>query len=285
MGERFGPALRLTPASLPKRSLSLGRGSRGKDRQNHGGQNHLGCGPAILRGESTVRFGASLADFASRILDFRFSSRRLFLAPRQTLPAVALSLSLLVSPTVLWADSLWSDSTRPMFADKRGTSVGDILTIIVQENNSTSKDNNTKTSKTSGVDASISSFLYSPAASGLLTKGGTMPALKFDSKNAFDGGGAIKNSENIIARIAVRVIDVLPNRNLVIEGSRDTAFSGEAQTIVLRGVVRPEDIAANNTIYSYNVADSTIRFVSKGTLTDSQKKGWVNKIWDKISPF
>jgi flagellar L-ring protein FlgH len=220
-----------------------------------------------------------------RMSDAGLCSKGFFRAPREVLPVLALGLGLLASPTTMWADSLWTDSARPMFADKRGTSVGDILTIIIQESNSTSKDNNTKTSKKSGVDASISSFLYSPGASGLLTKGGSLPALKFDSKTDFDGGGAINNSEKIIARIAVRVIDVLPNRNLVIEGSRDTAFSGEEQTIVLRGVVRPEDIAANNTVYSYNVADSTIRFVAKGTLTDSQKKGWFTKIWDKVSPF
>jgi flagellar L-ring protein precursor FlgH len=83
----------------------------------------------------------------------------------------------------------------------------------------------------------------------------------------------------------VRVIDVLPNRNLVIEGTRETAFSGEQQTAILRGTVRPEDIAANNTIFSYNVADATIKFVSKGTISDNQRKGWFTKIWEKLTPF
>jgi flagellar L-ring protein precursor FlgH len=172
-----------------------------------------------------------------------------------------------------------------MIGDKRAHGVGDILTIIVQENSSTTKDNNTKTSKTSGVDASISSFLYSPLASGLLTKGGSLPALKFNAKNDFNGGGQINNTEKIVAKIAVRVIDKLPNRNLVIEGTRRSAFSGETQDIVLRGVVRPEDIAANNTLFSYNVADATITFLSKGSLSNTQKKGWFTRVWDKVSPF
>ena len=172
-----------------------------------------------------------------------------------------------------------------MIGDKRAHSVGDILTIIVQENTSTTKDNTTKTSKTSGVDASVSTFFYSPAASGLLTKGGTMPALKFNSKNDFNGGGQINNSEKIVAKIAVRIVDKLPNRNLVIEGTRRSAFGGETQDAVLRGIVRPDDIAPNNTIFSYNVADATITFVSKGSLTSSQKKGWFNRIWDKVTPF
>lgn len=196
-----------------------------------------------------------------------------------------LAAGMVIAPRVQ-ADSLWREATvKPMFSDKRAVSPGDILTIIVQENNSTAKDSNTKTSKSSGLDASISSFLYSPAASGLLTKGGTLPAMKMKNQSDFAGGGSINNSEKITARIAVRVVDVLPNRNLIIEGSRQTVFSGETQDMILRGVVRFDDVAANNTVYSYNVADASIRFVSKGGVTDSQKKGWFTGFWDKVSPF
>lgn len=206
------------------------------------------------------------------------------LRPFQTIALIGLS-SLLLGPRVP-ADSLWKDAVaRPMLADKRASSVGDLLTVVVQENNSASKDKNTKTSKSAGMDASIAAFLYGPAASGLLTKGGQMPALKYSSKNDFEGGGAINNSERIIARIGVRVIDVLPNRNMVIEGSRETAFSGEQQTIVLRGVVRPEDISSANSIFSYNISDAAIKFVSKGALSDSQRKGWFSRVWDKVTPF
>ncbi len=193
----------------------------------------------------------------------------------------------LLLPLAASADSLWVDEVaRPMFADKRAGNVGDLLTVVVQENNSASKDKNTKTSKTSNMDAAVATFLYSTAAAGgFMTKNGQMPALKYNYKNDFEGGGAINNSESIVARIGVRVVDVLPNRNLVIEGTRETAFSGEQQTIVLRGVVNPDNITAGNTVLSQNIADATIKFVSKGALSDSQRKGWFNKIWDKISPF
>jgi flagellar L-ring protein precursor FlgH len=172
-----------------------------------------------------------------------------------------------------------------MFADKRACRVGDIVTILVQENTTATKDNTTKTSKQSSVDAAIASFLYSPAASGLMTKGGTMPTLKFSNKSDFTGGGSINNSQQIVASVAVRVIDVLPNGNLVIEGTRESAFSGEQQTVVLRGTIRRDDILANNTIYSYNISDATIKIVSKGTITDAQRKGWFHRLWDKLSPF
>jgi flagellar L-ring protein precursor FlgH len=78
---------------------------------------------------------------------------------------------------------------------------------------------------------------------------------------------------------------VLPNGNLVVEGRRHTAFSDEKQDAVLRGTIRYDDIMANNTIYSYNVADASIQFVSHGTITNSQRKGWFNRFWDKVNPF
>jgi flagellar L-ring protein precursor FlgH len=183
-------------------------------------------------------------------------------------------------------DSLWNARTSSsIISVHRARAVGDILTVLVQENNTATKENKTSTAKSSSVDASIASFLYSPAASGLLTKGGKLPAMKMSGANNFDGGGKINNSETITANIAVRVIDVLPNGNLVIEGSRKTSFSGETQEAVLRGVIRFDDIQANNTVYSYNIADATIKYVSNGAVTDSQKKSWFTKVWDKVSPF
>jgi flagellar L-ring protein precursor FlgH len=184
------------------------------------------------------------------------------------------------------AQSLWKENvSRSMISDKRAAAVGDILTIIVQENNTASKDNSTQTAKQSSIDAAIKTFLYSPEASGLLTHNGKMPALQTEAKQSFQGSGKISNNEKVTARIAVRVIDALPNGNLVIEGTRQIAFSGESQDAILRGVVRKEDIAANNTIFSYNIADATIKYVAKGTISDNTRKGWFTKIWEKVTPF
>ena len=197
-----------------------------------------------------------------------------------------LAFLILNSPTPLPAQSLWkTDSSKAIIADKRAGAVGDLITILVQENNTASKDNSTSTAKKSSIDASIAKFLYSPAGSSLLTKNGQFPALNLTSSQDFDGGGKISNSEKITAKITVRVMDVLPNGNLVLEGRRSTSFAGETQEAVLRGVVRVEDIAPNNTLYSYNIADATIKYVSTGTITDNQRKGWFTRVWEKVTPF
>jgi flagellar L-ring protein precursor FlgH len=214
----------------------------------------------------------------SSVCDMKFNEPNL---------AVLVAIATLAAvPLPATSQSLWQDSTsKAMFADKRASRVGDLITIVVQENTTANKNNETTTKKTASMDAAITAFLYSPAASGLLTKGGTLPALKYSSANTFDGGGTIANSEQIVSQVTVRVIDVLPNRNMVIEGTRETAFGGEKQNVVLRGIVRPEDVAFNNTVFSYNVADAKIQIITKGAITDSQRKGWFTKIWDKLSPF
>ncbi len=190
------------------------------------------------------------------------------------------------TPAVLVAsDSLWRDDSKPILADKKANRVGDIVTIVVQQSSSTSKNNSTKTAKKSSVDASLDTFLYSPKGSSFLTKGGQMPAVKWGSNSDFSGGGSIDNSEKIVDRITVRVVDTLPNGNLVLEGARQTLASGEKQDVTLRGTVRPEDILANNTVFSHSLADATLRYASKGSLTDSQKKGFLTKVWDKFTPF
>ena len=112
-----------------------------------------------------------------------------------------------------------------------------------------------------------------------------MPAVQYNSDLKHDGSGAINNSEAIIAHVAVKVVDVLPNHNLLVEGKRETSFAKEHQTIVLHGIVRPEDIQPGNTVLSYNVADATISITGSGTVSDATRKGWFTQIWDKVNPF
>ena len=196
------------------------------------------------------------------------------------LTATCASLVLLAGN--LPAQSLWRDDiSRPMVADKRAAGIGDILTIVVSETTTATKNNETKTSKQSSWSAAVSSFLFP----GFAQYKGSTPAIDYTSNLKHDGAGAINNSESIVAHVAVKVVDVLPNHSLVIEGKRETSFSGEKQTIVLHGVVRAEDVGSDNTVLSYNVADATIQITGKGTVTDSQNKGWFTRILDKVNPF
>lgn len=205
---------------------------------------------------------------------------------------VMLTAITLIATAAARSDSLFApEFHRTLIADKKGHSVGDIITVIVQESNTTTKDSSTQTSKASEITAAIKSFFFSPTASTLLTKKNRstgareLPALDVSSENKFNGGGKINNSETILSRFGVRVVDVLPNETVIVEGTRQTSFSGESQKITLRGTLRVYDITPNNSVFSYNLADVSIKFESAGAVSNSQRKGWFTKAWDVLTPF
>ena len=187
------------------------------------------------------------------------------------------------------ADSLWTKETAvSLFADHKANRVGDIITVLVMESNSASRNTSTKTEKKSDLSASISSFINGNFQDKLFPGGGAnvqKPELATTSQSKFEGKGAVNNSGALNSRFAVRVVDVLSNKNLIIEGVRRTSFSGESQTIVLRGTVRPQDVTPVNTVYSYHLADVSIALKDEGSVSDVQKKGWFSKLWSKITPF
>lgn len=197
-----------------------------------------------------------------------------------------LTALLLLLPVAAQSQSVWPEANvSSIVADKRSLNVGDIITISVSENSTANKNNSTATERKSSLSAAITAFLYPAGATSLLTKSGQLPAMAYNSDAVHNGSGTISDSETIVAQIAVRIIDVMPNGNLVVEGKRETSFSMEHQTIVLRGVVRPDDVQSDNTVFSYNVADATIQILGRGTVSDGQDKGWFTRIWDKINPF
>jgi len=198
---------------------------------------------------------------------------------------LSLSASLLVCSGTVSADSLWTEASVSPLADRRALAIGDLLSVIVPEFNTATQNQTKKTQNESSNDDSINQFLFKPENMKFMTKGGMFPGMNASSKTDFNGGGQVQNSDSINSRFTVRVVDALPNGNLLIEGRRSTSFSGEGQTIVLRGTVRRVDVAADNTILSHQLADLTLRFDGTGSVNDSQKRGWFGKVWDKVNPM
>jgi len=187
-------------------------------------------------------------------------------------------------PVTASAASLWPTDggrQRPMIADPKAAATGDILTIVVSEAVAATNSQSTKSSRDSSITDAVSSFIYPNLGS----HKGSMPSLSLSGKAAYDGGGDISNTQSLVARAAVLVTDVLPNGNLVIEGMRVVTFSGETQYVVLHGLVRPVDIAPDDTIQSSNIANARVEFYSQGQLTDAQKRGWFANLYEKLRPF
>ncbi len=181
------------------------------------------------------------------------------------------------------ADSVWpANNNRGMLADSRASRVGDIVTVVVQESVSSLNSQSSKANKSSNADNAITQFLFPTAVSLAGTHKGALPGTGFENSSSVASSGAISNKATLTSRAAVLVTDVLPNGNLVLEGVRQVAMGGERQYMVLRGIVRPEDISSTNTVSSTSIANATLEVVSEGSLTDTQKKGWLTKLYELL---
>ena len=187
--------------------------------------------------------------------------------------------------------SLWSEESAHsiLFMDYKARRVNDIITISIVEVSSASGQANTKTGRKSSIDASITDFLGSPSDFGLknLWGGGNgfNPKIGAATNNSFDGSGETSRKGSLTASITARVIKVLPNGNLVIRGRKEVTINNDEQIIFLRGIVRPKDISANNTVLSTYIADARIEYTGKGVINNNQQPGWLARILDKIWPF
>ena len=179
--------------------------------------------------------------------------------------------------------SLWpaNGTARGMVADRKAAAKGDILTIVVAESAVAQSSQSKSASRESALQDAIERFIFSHWT----LDRGQLPGITAGGKSSFSGSGDVSNSQSLSARAAVLVTDVLPNGNLVIEGVRVVTFSGETQYVVLRGLVRPDDIGRDNAVISTNIADARVEFYTEGTLTDAQKRGWLAKIYEKLRPL
>ncbi|MBW1720726.1 MAG: flagellar basal body L-ring protein FlgH [Deltaproteobacteria bacterium] len=184
---------------------------------------------------------------------------------------------------------LWSENRhRGLFNDLRARQVGDLVTVNIVETSKASKKATTKTGRESSINAGISNLLgYESRLSKIGVPGqfknDTM--LKASMKNDFSGSGETTRDETMTASITARVIQVLPNGNLVIKGVREIQVNNENQVITLTGIIRPEDISPDNTVLSSYIADARIAYSGRGPVTDKQKPGWLLRIVDSVWPF
>lgn len=191
------------------------------------------------------------------------------------------ALSKLAGPPEHTDGSLWADTTsRPfLFLDLRASHVGDLVTVKVSENAKGEKETETKTARKSNVKAATKGFFGKDEAT--LAKLG----LETEFDNKMDGAGSTSRSGTLIADVPSVITSVLPNGNLVIEGVREIRINGEKEVISLKGIIRPEDIGAGNTIASNYVADAMIEYSGRGVLNDKNHPGWGARILDWVWPF
>lgn len=172
----------------------------------------------------------------------------------------SLLIGLLASAAVS-AESFYDPATyRALASDHRAHRPGDLLTVLIFESATASTRANSTTSRKSKLEARVANL--SSARGGSLS-----------SDNEFDGGGIERRSGEVVARVSVRVLDVLENGELHVKGEQLIALNSESQRITVEGRVRQEDIGTDNTVVSSRLADAKISFKGRGLLSARQRPG------------
>ncbi|MCX5855187.1 MAG: flagellar basal body L-ring protein FlgH [Deltaproteobacteria bacterium] len=187
------------------------------------------------------------------------------------------------SPGSLWPGE---NSRNSLFADNKARYVNDIVTIIVDESSSGQNKASTNSSRDTKTNAGISALLgidtsilnANPSMGPSISVGGT-------TANSLKGTGDTSRGGTLQARITAKVVRVLDNGNLLLEGRRQMTLNEEDQFIVITGIVRPEDITADNLVSSSQIADARIVYTGNGVLHDKQRPGWLTRILDWGWPF
>lgn len=186
------------------------------------------------------------------------------------------------------AGSLWRESSNSMFSDRKAREVGDIVTVIISEKASASKEATTSTSRKSNMSASISNFfglendkLWAEANNPIDIKN----LVNADFANGFDGNGSTTRKEDLSAFLTTQVVGRYPNGQLKIRGGKEVMVNNEVQIIYLTGIVRPVDITAANTVNSYKILNARISYTGKGAISDKQEPGWAMRVLDNVWPF
>lgn len=183
--------------------------------------------------------------------------------------------------------SLFRDESylNALFSDQRAKKIGDILLVRIVEVSQASEKASTDTSRSSSINAGISNLfgLEVNPQSRLFSNPSKLIGASGDSK--YTGEAETTRSGSLSATLTAKVIDVLPNGNLVIEGRREIYINHEKKEIILSGVIRPRDIASDNSILSTQIADARIIYKGVGIVSEKTKPGWALRLFDLIWPF
>ncbi|MBS0363832.1 MAG: flagellar basal body L-ring protein FlgH [Proteobacteria bacterium] len=191
------------------------------------------------------------------------------------------------APQPQTANSLWRTGARTFFNDQRARAPGDILTVLININDSANTKNQTSTSRTAGTNIGIPHLLGLESTLGKILPGGFDPAnaISTNSKTSNDGSGAVTRQEQITLTIAATVMSVLPNGNLVIQGTQEVKTNNDVRQLTVAGIVRPEDISATNTIQHTQIAEARINYGGRGDGARVQKTPAGQSLIERFSPF
>jgi flagellar L-ring protein FlgH len=191
-----------------------------------------------------------------------------------------------IRPLVPEANALWRPSARAFFADQRAAAVGDIVTVLVNITDAADMKNASNATRNGNETLGTPSlFGLENAIPRILPKATPSALVSTSSNNASTGTGEIKRNETITLRLAGVVTQVLPNGNLVVAARQQVRVNAELRELQVSGVIRPQDIASDNTVLHDRMAEARISYGGRGQLTEVQMPRYGQQVMDILLPL
>lgn len=166
----------------------------------------------------------------------------------------------------------------PLFEDQRPRRAGDIITIVLEEQVSATKNASSQSSRASNIGVDLEGL---PDALAQLAEYG----FTVGSANDFAGSGGSSASNQFSGVITVQVMQVLPNGNLRVRGEKQIAINQGTEFIRFSGVVNPRSISGQNSVMSTAVAEARLEYIGDGYINQAQQQGWLQRFFNYVAPF
>ncbi|HEY1096481.1 MAG TPA: flagellar basal body L-ring protein FlgH [Alphaproteobacteria bacterium] len=184
-------------------------------------------------------------------------------------------------------NSLWTSGRKSFFKDQRAGQIGDILTVMINIADQARLKNKTERKRDASDDMDVPGLvgLESTVIDLLPNKTNLNNVLSTASATETKGDGKIERDERIDLKVAAVITQILPNGNMVINGKQEVRVNNEMRQLTIDGVIRPEDIAVNNSISYEKIAEARIAYGGRGIISDVQKPRYGQEVMDIIMPF
>jgi flagellar L-ring protein precursor FlgH len=180
--------------------------------------------------------------------------------------------------------SLFRTGAGAFFRDQRASKIGDILTIRINIADKADFGNTTSRARGGSETGGVGGLLGIGPVAKVLGANASQ-TLETNSGSKYTGSGQTTRSETINMTMAAIVTQVLPNGNLEIRGRQEVRVNFEMRELIISGIIRPEDIARDNSIAHSQIAEARVSYGGKGQLTDAQQARWGQQIYDALFPF
>ncbi len=190
-------------------------------------------------------------------------------------------------PAIAERASLWTGERGSLLGDGRAMMRGDILTVVIEINDSAAISNSTNRSRSGAQNSNIDGFFGLPTALDNRLPGGLSvgEGVGVESSSTFSGDGSVRRNEQLTLRVAATIVEVLPNGVLSIEGSQQVRVNFELRELLVSGFVRPQDVSRQNEVTYDNIAAARISYGGQGQISEVQQPRYGQQVTERLLPF